>query len=296
MKDYTYLIIQNLEILYKNELLNDNIFKANAYNKVKNNIINHEYPIYYLSDLDNIKGIGKGIYFKLKELFETNKIEKVEIIKKNPLYLLLDIYGIGYKTIKKYNIKNINDLIKIKNILNNNQKIGLKYYKDLQKRIDLKEMKKHHNFINNELKKYDNLTYEFVGSYRRKLKTFGDIDIIIKENKNFDLNNFIDNLIKKKYIIEKLAVGKHKFMGICKIEKISRRIDILIAPENEYSFSLLYFTGSYVFNIMMRKYAKNIGLTLNEHGFNKKINIDFKTEKDIFDYLKLEYVKPENRN
>lgn len=295
MKDYTYMIIENLEILYKNELLNDNIFKANAYNKVKNNIINYEYPIYNLKDLDNIKGIGKGIFFKLKELFETNKIEKVEIIKKNPLYLLLDIYGIGYKTIKKYNIKNINDLIKNKNILNNNQKIGLKYYKDLQKRIDLKEMNKHHSIIDNELKKYDNLTYEFVGSYRRKLKTFGDIDLIIKENKNFNLNNFIDNLIKKKYIIEKLALGKYKFMGICKIENIARRIDILIAPDKEYPFSLLYFTGSYVFNIMMRKYAKSIGLTLNEHGFKPHVNVIFKTEKDIFDYLKLAYVKPENR-
>lgn len=295
MKDYTALIIENLEILHKNELLNDNIFKANAYNKVKNNILNYSNSIYSLNDLKDIEGIGKSIYEKLKELFETNKIEKVENIKKNPLYKILDIYGIGYKTIKKHNIKNIDDLIKNKNILNNNQQIGLKYYKDLQKRIDINEMKKHHNILINELNKYDDLTYEFVGSYRRKLKTFGDIDIIIKENKKFNLNIFINNLIKKKYIIEKLALGKYKFMGICKIDKIARRIDILVAKENEYPFSLLYFTGSYVFNIMIRKYTKKNKLKLSEHGFN--INVEnIKTEKDIFDYLNLKYVNPEDRN
>ena len=53
----------------------------------------------------------------------------------------------------------------------------------------------------------------------------------------------------------------------------------------------------------MRGYALKQGLSLNEHGFSRKLggkkeeklDLDLKTEKDIFDYLGLEYKKPEER-
>jgi NAD-dependent DNA ligase len=53
----------------------------------------------------------------------------------------------------------------------------------------------------------------------------------------------------------------------------------------------------------MRQHALNMGLTMNEHGLNKmegktkgeKVAHIFKTERDIFDYLQLSYVAPEER-
>ena len=52
----------------------------------------------------------------------------------------------------------------------------------------------------------------------------------------------------------------------------------------------------------MRRIALQKKLSLTEYGFkdkNKKIidtTADIKTEKDIFEYLEIPYVLPENRN
>jgi len=93
-------------------------------------------------------------------------------------------------------------------------------------------------------------------------------------------------------------------MGLCKIAPAlpARRIDILIADPSYYYFALLYFTGSYQFNIYMRRIALQKKLSLTEYGFkdkNKKIidtTADITSEKDIFEYLEIPYVLPENRN
>jgi DNA polymerase (family 10) len=85
-----------------------------------------------------------------------------------------------------------------------------------------------------------------------------------------------------------------------------RRLDILLTPPSEYPYALLYFTGSQEFNIGMRTHALSRGYTLNEHGMkplldgNKK-NVmipakdEIKEERDIFTYLKLGFVRPEDR-
>ena len=93
-------------------------------------------------------------------------------------------------------------------------------------------------------------------------------------------------------------------MGLCKLspELHARRLDILIEDPSYYYFALLYFTGSYSFNIYMRRIALQKKLSLSEYGFKDKNNkfIDtsdvIKSEKDIFKYLEIPYVLPENRN
>jgi DNA polymerase/3'-5' exonuclease PolX len=122
------------------------------------------------------------------------------------------------------------------------------------------------------------------------------IDFLTSEIKLHNLYMEVDPDNDKNYIIDILASGKNKFMGIVKLNgKPARRLDILIAPVNEYYYSLLYFTGSYLFNIGIRNYVKNtFNLSLSEHGFNKPIIVN--NEEDIFNYLKLKYVKPIDRN
>jgi DNA polymerase/3'-5' exonuclease PolX len=56
----------------------------------------------------------------------------------------------------------------------------------------------------------------------------------------------------------------------------------------------LYFTGSAKFNIAFRQHCLKKGLSLNEHGFTPPVK-GLKTEKDIFKYVGLKYVEPENR-
>ena len=84
---------------------------------------------------------------------------------------------------------------------------------------------------------------------------------------------------------------------------MARRIDFLYSPPNEFPFAILYFTGSKAFNTVMRQYALDKGYTFNEHGIYKlenkkkgaKIEKGFKTEKDIFDFLGLQFKTPIER-
>ena len=107
-------------------------------------------------------------------------------------------------------------------------------------------------------------------------------------------------------------------MGLGKIvsSPCYRRIDILYTKPKEYPFAMLYFTGSKDFNERMRGNALKLGFSMNEYSLKDKetkalVDVDFHTEKAIFDFLQaqvkeqakpddmyvsLEYIKPEERN
>lgn len=244
-----------------------------------------------------------------------------EINKRESIENLIKIHGVGKKkalNLYENNIKTIEDLKKsVKEnpkILNNKQTIGLKYYNDLKKPIPHDEVKNHKQYFEKNIKMIgsklnENIEYELTGSGRRKTEFSSDIDILLcSENseKNEEVLNELIKLIEcNKYIIETLAKGKKKFMGICKLKNIHRRIDIQYTDKLSYPFTLLYFTGSADFNIELRKYCLGKKLSLNEYGLKyiegslKDTYVDrnlFKTEEDIFKYLGLKYIEPENRN
>jgi len=305
-------IINKLKIIEDYERINNNIFKANAYKNAIDIIYLYPNKINSIIELNKVKGIGKNIYHKIIEYINTDNIKKINEIENDKKYILKrdlnKIYGIGPSKINELinKINNINELYlkENNNLLNNKQQIGLKYYIDLNKRIPYDEGVKHYNIIKKYINIFSkNIDFDMVGSYRRKNNDMGDIDILIKNNNNFNLNNFILLLKNNNYIIENLANGKKKYMGICKLNEnsIARRIDILLCDENNYYFSLLYFTGSYKFNIIMRKKALEIGYSLSEYGFtdiktNKIItNLNIKSEEDIFKIIGMKYVEPQNR-
>ena len=88
-------------------------------------------------------------------------------------------------------------------------------------------------------------------------------------------------------------------------KRLHRRMDIKTYTPDEMPFALLYFTGSGYFNRSMRAWAdKAKGLSLHDRGFNLVRGNDmtavrdatFRDEKDVFEYLGLEYVPPEDRS
>ena len=305
-KNFKYEIIQHLTEI-KNYLLQKNeYYKVKAYSNVLTQLYGFKLPIYTYQDfINNIKA-GNKINAKVKELIDTGIIryEQKNIIKDEIYYFkeeLKDVYGVGPAKAEELiskGIKSIESLKKNQYLLNDKQKIGLLYYEDFKKRIPLKEFNKHKEILEKDLKSRG-FIYEFVGSYRRGSTTMGDIDILMMENPNFNLYSFINKIKTSGYVIEILALGANKFMGICKIgNNPARRIDILIAPKNEYYYSLLYFTGSAEFNVGFRNYIKNyFNLSLSEHGLKGlKTSIPIiNSERDIFNYFKVPYLKPEDR-
>ena len=268
------------------------------------------------NNLSNIDGIGKGLKDKIRIIMETNTCPDYEKILSNKdkhkiIESFLKIHGVGPSAAQKLfnkGFKSIDDLKNCKNIneyLNDVQLKGLKYYDEILERIPYEEIQKHESYLKDILLKIDkidkNVELTIAGSYRRKNKDSGDIDVLIK-SKNKDIYQmFINYLIEDKYIVETLANGNKKFMGISTMDNKSfRRIDIMYTKPEEYPFAILYFTGSADFNVNMRNKLLEMGYTINEYSVKhtdtkKKVNHKFLKEKDIFDYFKFEYIEPQNR-
>ena len=303
-------ILERLEKLMKQK---GEHFRARAYAKAKETILLMKEPITEVKQLKGQKGIGTTILKKMEEYVKTGTLQVLEKAKSNPALIFTDIYGIGPKKavelVKKHNITSIKQLREQQNeLLNDKQKIGLKYYDDLLLRIPRKEIvsydKNLHKIFDTVKNKDSSL--QIVGSYRRGAQNSGDIDIIISDPNNDEtvFTNFIDALIKKNLLIEVLSRGAVKSMGISKLGKHpARRIDFMFTPKKEYAFAILYFTGSKAFNTVMRKRALDLGYTMNEHSFHKivngkkatKVTTYFPTEKSIFDFLGMEYKEPTER-
>lgn len=319
-------------LYYNNQILNNDIssisFKLKAF-QTSLNIIKH--INIDLTNENNIKellkykGIGKGTVERIKEINTTGKLKEiVPIVKINNNNELSSVYGIK-KLTKYYNlgIYTFKDLElynnKYPNKLNNNVKLGIKYYNLLQYHIKRSEMIKHKKLLKDILKNIDkNLIIKICGSYRRKNNFSNDIDCIItklpnKTNKNDTNVNYLDIIIKKlidiKYITDEITKNRNKkvFAFCTSIDKnynfnnnIIRRIDIYYVPYDEYPCALMYFTGDKYFNLYFRKYVKDKGYKLNEHGLYKKendkfIKLNIKSERDIFKTFNMEYINPSDR-
>jgi len=317
--DFKSNILKELTKLANDKKSKKETFRYRAYVKAIQSIKEYEGEITSIDDLDKISGLAKGsIRIKIEEFIKTGEIEQVKEITEDSRIIesLTNIYGVGpskaNNLVNKYKVSSIDDLKekleKDEGILNNKQKIGLKYYNDLLKRIPRKEMEKQEYFITDFIKKIDkndDLIYEVVGSYRRKAKTSGDIDVLCTtKNKDTKLfNDIIEKLEEDKYITETLAKGEKKFMGISKLPRYRthRRLDIIYTDYSNYAFTLLYFTGSDEFNVEMRNYALSLGYSLSEYGLKKNGKFvdnkgkPFETEQDIFKFLGMKYVNPEDR-
>jgi len=306
-------IISELSKLASKEQHSNN-FKYRAYKNAINSLSQFPTPITNSSQVANLKGIGKGILQKIDEILEYGQLQNQPTLPQNQeiLQILTNIYGIGYKKaitlINDHKITNLQTLKdKQEELLNEKQKIGLKYYYPLLQRIPKQEMDLHKKYITNiwenDLSDIpQEFTFEIVGSYRRNASDSGDIDILVTfDPKNNLLPKLIKELKKANYIIETLAEGNKKFMGICRLPTLTpRRIDIMAFSPKEYPFGLLYFTGSDKYNRNMREHANRLGYKLNEKCIipiiNKTEKIpEFTSEEEIVAFLKLPYIHPHNR-
>jgi DNA polymerase beta len=316
--DYKLAIIDALDMLRKHEIIDKQPYKAKAYMKVIEQLRGIQSITCY-EDIAHIKGVGEKIREKIKEIIATGKLEAVERIKENGHEdihsMFQNIYGVGpvkASELIKAGIHSISELREHvqhnPKLLNDKQMIGLQYYEQLLERIPREEMDMHYSLLKQsipeDMKEY---TMEMVGSYRRGAKTSGDIDIICRvppntRNTKEQIVKYVQKMVKMKYICNVLAIGDHKCMAICQLnaQAQARRLDILFAPHAEYPYSLLYFTGSNIFNIEMRKMALKSGYSLNEHGLTP-LSSDvliapyMETESDIFAFLELAFVEPYQR-
>jgi DNA polymerase/3'-5' exonuclease PolX len=120
---------------------------------------------------------------------------------------------------------------------------------------------------------------------------------------------FVVALSTRDYIEARLAGGGKKWMGYVRLggdgaggrsALPARRLDLLLTPPDEFAYAILYFTGSDKFNVAFRRHCLELGYSLNEHTLTpvaagKPTPPPMKTERDIFRWAGLKFVRPSLR-
>ena len=316
-----HLIITVLNDLHKQYQTDSSLhFKTRALQNALREIKKHQAEI-TSGDyaLKNIKSIGKGIAKRIDEILETGTLSELKTTNTSISSIdeLLTVTGIGptrAKQLVKDGISSVDDLkknVKEKKIkVTHHIQLGLDYYDDLTKRIPRDEITSMKKVLQKEIKRIDKqLLFEICGSYRRGVKTSGDIDVLLthpKYIKDISKQKYLQQVVKRLkdigFIVDSLTSdGAKKYMGICKLDSspYGRRIDIRCVDYSAFYTGLLYFTGSKNFNIIIRNKALELGYTLNEYSLTNKETdkkIILQSEEELFDILHIDYVKPTERD
>ena len=322
--NYTPSILSALETMRRGEMAKGEKtsgFKARAYKKVMDQISGLGHPIRTYDDIAGVTGVGEKIADKIKEILATGSLASAERVKAtlsiDAVDELMTVHGIGpvkARDLVASGIKSVaalSDAVKADpSLLNATQKMGLKYHATAVLRIPRDEMSIHEDVLQAFMPK--GLKGVVVGSYRRGAADSGDVDMLLTPKKSAlgdpkDLfESFVESLKESEYILDELVSGDKKWMGYVRVGSAAapgkaRRLDLLLTTRAEYAYALLYFTGSDKFNVAFRKYAGDKGYTLNEHtmvplkGSAAPVPPGMKGEKDIFAFLGLRYVPPEER-
>lgn len=313
-KDKLIEIFNKLYIIHS---VLDNKYEAQSYKKIVNSLSNYKGEIKSIDDLKGISGIGDRTLLKVDEILRTGKLKLLDDMMRNKNIMsrfeLQKVLGIGPKLSKKLveekGIKSIEELRKayksgdIK--LSHMQEIGLKYYDKLNSEIPRKEITDYKNKFEKVLhKKFPEVDVHMAGSYRRGKKLSGDIDMILVNpkiktlnelNKSDIFDKIVEYLVDEGLIIEIINKSKNNLMAIT---NTYRHIDIKMSPQNLLPFYMLYFGSGVSFSKEIRQKAKEKGYKLSERGLykNGKVVMDKAvSEKEIFNKLDIEYIKPENR-
>lgn len=303
-------------------------FKVRNFVKVISSL--NAYPENEITNSSQVKelpGIGKGTITRIDEILATGKLaESHQEIKNDDLNVakiiddLCSVTGIGpakaselngmgitlEKLLYEYENSKQNIESPIINSMTHHQIIGLKYYHQFQKRIPRSTIQTIEINLKSLLNKYlklksiniNKIELVICGSYRRGNKDSGDIDVLISnfQDIEFDLIDFVKYLTDDGFIKDHLTEkGTTKFMGVC---DDGYRIDIRYIPKESFGTALMYFTGSKVFNTLVRTEALKLGYTLEEYGLyplddkkpkNTKINENCENnenvEKDIIEQI-----------
>ncbi|KAK9119622.1 hypothetical protein Scep_017715 [Stephania cephalantha] len=279
----------------------------------------------------HLPAIGKAMQDHIHEIVTTGKLSKLEHFetdeKVKTINLFGEVWGIGPATALKLYEKGhrtLEDLEK-EDTLTNAQRLGLKYFDDIKKRIPRHEVEEMERLLQ---KVGEGILPGIViicgGSFRRGKATCGDMDIIIthpdgKSHRGF-LNQYVRHLKDMNFLREDLIFSTHSeqgtdsgvdtYFGLCTYPGREQRlrIDFKVYPRSIYAFGLIAWTGNDVLNRRLRLLAESKGYRLDDTGLflaaqtsggkraRANVSLSFDTEKEVFDFLGFPCLEPQERN
>ncbi|KAF4521668.1 hypothetical protein B566_EDAN006256 [Ephemera danica] len=315
--------LQKLADAFKNR---GDTWRNYAYTKAISAIKSHGKEIRNFNEAILIPGLGAKMAAKICELLETGTLKRSQEVcggeHAKTLELFTGVWGAGSATAQQWYALGYRTLEDLKNkaTLTKQQKIGLKYYHDIQERIPREEVEEIVKIIENEVQAmFPGLEVQACGSYRRGKTSCGDIDILMFHPTQDITKTLLVPLVKKLTDIGlitdhlvNIEDGNHrKYFGLCRLQgegQKHRRLDLFVVPWAERGPALLHYTGSAMFNRSMRLLAQKKGMSLTEHALHgvafrqgkEKVAtgpaLHTPTEEDVFRLLELPYRPPEERD
>uniref|UniRef100_A0A7C1SDI4 DNA polymerase beta n=1 Tax=candidate division WOR-3 bacterium TaxID=2052148 RepID=A0A7C1SDI4_UNCW3 len=263
--------------------------------------------------LETVPGIGSGIAKKIHEYLATGKMKKLEEVTAGiepGLFALLDIPGVGPRTVKllndKLRVKNIDDL---KRVLMDGSAaqlpgMGKKKVENILKGLEQIERAGSRMYLN-EAFELAELIIEYIrsgsdakeviaaGSLRRGRETVGDLDILATgSNPQQIVHRFVTFPMTRQV----LSAGETKASIVIASANGLRQIDLRVVEPETFGAALQYFTGSKDHNVALRTLAQKMGLKISEYGvFRNDRRIAGKTELEVYQAIGLPYIEPELR-
>jgi DNA polymerase beta len=303
-----------------------NNFRIRMFERALISITNHPVEITSGRQAQELNGIGVKIGARIDEIIWTGTLKELEDIDNLFIRVFVEltkITGIGPVSAKKliidHGIKSVDDLItKVPMLrLTNQQMIGIKYMKDFAERIPRTEIDEIGMYLVKIFPPTETgPSFEICGSYRRGKTSSGDIDVLFRRERSPALNVIISMLIERGFIIATISgPNDSSWMGVCRLNDgalngsalnsyKARRIDICSCTEDAYVTTRFAMTGSSVFNQLFRREAQQRGYSVNDSGIypvdeegevNGPAVSGLKTEEDIFAFMGVKYLTPEER-
>jgi DNA polymerase (family 10) len=296
------------------EIEDANPFRVRAYRNAARTVAGYPRRINEMveegEDIDDLSGVGEDLAKKIREIVQTGNLEFLEKVRSrtpHSLIKLLGIKGLGPKRVQKLfnelgirNLKELRAAIESgkvahlegfgnKTVENIRQSLEADTLEEERTRLDIAEQ-----FVAPLVSYLEELaTVEDVavaGSYRRRLATVGDLDIIAISDAGAQVAKAF---VSYDSVDEVVSQGATKTMVIL---RSGLQVDLRIVSKEHYGAALLYFTGSKAHNIHLRNLAVDQGFKINEYGVYKgEERIAGQNESEIYGLFNLPVIPPELR-
>jgi DNA polymerase (family 10) len=264
-----------------------------------------------LADLKKIHGVGQSTAQKIRELFETGTVEKLEALRqKYPpgLVALLRLQGVGPKAVRRLQTElGVQSLDDLRRAIDEQRLRALKGFGEKSEhrlrdaiarlerdgaltRTSIAIALPHAERLVAELAELRGVTFAtYCGSLRRFSETVGDIDIVVASTEPATVMDAVVSLG---------AVDRVLARGESKTSVVTRRglqVDVRVVAPHQLGAALLYFTGSKSHNVKLRQRALARGYTLNEYALTALEGgavVASETEEDVYRALGLPLIPP----
>lgn len=310
--DYARVFEEIADLL---EIQGANPFRVRAYRNGARTLETLSQPIESLlkneeARLEDLPAIGKDLAAKIRELYETGKLESLEELKQEvpgTLIEIMNIPGLGPKRARQlWDGLGITTLAELEEAARDGRLDELPGFgKTLESRIikgieDLKARGERFKLSDadiyvrplvDHLKKSKGLVgLEVAGSYRRRCETVGDIDLLAT---TADGSSIMDAFVGYAEVSEVLAKGSTKSSVRL---RGGLQVDLRLVDRESYGAAMVYFTGSKAHNIVIRGIGRERGLKINEYGvFEGDELVCGATEAEVFEAIDLPWIPPELR-